>query len=230
MRCSFAAWIAIAALPAFADAAPAAKTLDLDHVMPPQPPDQLCDRLASNPFAGFGPQSWSKPFDDIDPYRAIPACREAVKSHAVQTRYKLKLALAYIAGDKLNLATPILDALVAEGNTAAMLALAYISPEREAAELIRKAADAGDANAMMLFGMSQLTGKGVPRSEMDGVRMLRKAADAGSTRAMMILAHFYNEGSYGLGFNPSEAQRLIEEAANRGDPAAKAILDPEPGD
>ena len=43
---------------------------------------------------------------------------------------------------------------VTKGNTSAMLALAYISPEAEAVELMHKAAERGDANAMMLYGVT----------------------------------------------------------------------------
>ena len=224
MRWSLAAWIAIAALSALAHRASAGAPLDLDRVLPDQPPDQLCDRLAADPFAGFGPEEWAKPFRDIDSYRAISACSQAAKANAEVPRFKLELALAYIAGEKRDLAKPLLDALSVQGDTSAMLALAYISPDGDAAELMRKAADAGNKNAMVLFGMSQLTGKGIPKSTIDGVRTIRKAADAGSTRAMMILAHFYNEGSYGVGFSPDEAKSLIEEAAKRGDPTAQAML------
>ena len=34
-----------------------AAPLDLDTVAPDEPPEQLCDRLAANPFAGFGPSA-----------------------------------------------------------------------------------------------------------------------------------------------------------------------------
>jgi len=57
-----------------------AAPLDLDNVMPEEPPEQLCDRLAANPFMGFGPDEWGKPFQAIDPYRAIPACSEAISA------------------------------------------------------------------------------------------------------------------------------------------------------
>jgi TPR repeat protein len=201
-----------------------AAPLDLDNVAPDEPPEQLCDRLAANPFSGFGPDEWGRPFQRIDPYRAIPACTEAVKRHPEERRFVLESALAYIAGDKKDEARPLLSELIGDGNTAAMLALAFISPEAEAAGLIHKAADDGDPNAMMLFGMSQLTGKGVPKNEIDGIRMLRRAAEAGSTRAMLILGHFYKDGSYGVGFNPEEAKRLISEAAKLGDPRAQNIL------
>jgi len=170
------------------------------------PEQQLYDRLAANPFAGFGPEEWGRPFQSIDPYRAIPACTEAMKLHPDERRFVLELALAYIAGDKRDKAMPLLDESIGEGNTGAMLALAYISPEGKAADLMHKAADRGDPKAMMLFAMSQLTGKGVPKDEIGGIRLLRRAAEAGSTRAMLILGHFYRDGAYGIGFNPEEAK------------------------
>ena len=51
-----------------------AAPLDLDAVAPDEPPEQLCDRLAANPFSGFGPDEWGKPFQTIDSFRAISAC------------------------------------------------------------------------------------------------------------------------------------------------------------
>ncbi|HEX5033558.1 MAG TPA: tetratricopeptide repeat protein [bacterium] len=225
MRCVFAAFAMFGSLALLQPAVGlAAAPLNLDEVMPEEPPEQACDRLAANPFMGFGPDEWGKPFQSIDPYRAIPACSEAMKLHPDERRYMLQLALADIAGDKKEQAKPLLDELIAQGNTSAMLALAFISPEVEAAELMLKAANAGDPNAMMLFAMAQLTGKGVAKNEIDGIRMLRRAAESGSTRAMLILGHFYKDGSYGIGFNQEEAIRLIAQAAKRGDPAAANIL------
>jgi len=201
-----------------------AAPLDLDTIAPDEPPEQLCDRLAANPFAGFGPDEWGRPFSSIDFYRAIPACTEAMKLHPDEHRFVLETALAYIAGKKNDEAKPLLQRLIGEGNTSAMLALAYISPEPEAADLMHKAAEAGDPNAMMLFGMALMTGQGIKKNEIDGVRMIRRAAEAGSTRAMLLMANFYNKGSFGVGLNPEEANKLISRAADLGDPSARAIL------
>ncbi|MEX2167215.1 MAG: hypothetical protein WD852_09400 [Methyloceanibacter sp.] len=77
---------------------------------------------------------------------------------------------------------------------------------------------------MILFGMTQITGKGIDKNTLDGVRMIRRAANTGSTRAMLILANFYNSGAYGVGLNPVEAKSLIAKAASLGDPAAKDML------
>jgi TPR repeat protein len=226
MRCVVAAFLLLASAALLSPLqAVRAAPLDLDTVAPPdEPPEQLCDRLAKNPFAGSGPDEWGKPFQGIDSYRAIPACSEAAKLHPNERRFQPGLGLAYIAGDKKDLARPLLDKLVGEGDTAAMLSLAFISPETEAAELMHKAAERGDASAMLLFGMSELTGKGVAKNEIEGIRMIRRAAEAGSTRAMLILGHFYQDGSYGVGFNPEEGKRLIGEAAKRGDAVTENIL------
>jgi hypothetical protein len=201
-----------------------AAPLDLNEVVADETPEALCDRLAPDPFAGFGPDEWGHPFRTVDFYRAVPACTEALANHPGEPRFALGAAMAYIAGKKTDSAKPLLDKLIAQGNTSAMLVLAYVSPEPEAADLMHQAADAGNANAMMLYGMALMTGKGVAKNSLDGVRMVRRAADAGSTRAMLLMANFYNEGAYGVGLNPAEAKDLIAKAAQLGDPTAKNIL------
>ncbi len=201
-----------------------AAPLNLNEIVTDETPESLCDRLAPNPFAGFGPDEWGQPFRTVDYYRAVPACTEALANHPGEPRFALGAAMAYIAGKKIESAKPLLDKLIAQGNTSAMLVLAYVSPEPEAADLMHQASDAGNANGMMLYGMALMTGKGVAKNPLDGVRMVRRAADAGSTRAMLLMANFYNEGAYGVGLNPAEAKVLIAKAAQLGDPAAKNIL------
>lgn len=171
--------------------------------------NSFATRLASDPFAGFGPVEWAQPFHTIDFYRAGPACAQAMKKHPNEPRFALGTALASIAGKRNDDAKKLLAPLVAKGNTSAILALAYISPEAEAADLMHQAAEAGSTPGMILFGMTQITGKGIDKNTIDGVRMIRRAADSGSTRAMLILANFYNSGAYGVGLNPAEAKSLI---------------------
>src|SRR5680860_1167754 len=145
-----------------------------------------------------------------------PSARAALRALAV--------AMANVAGKKPDAAKPLLKELIAKDNASAMLVLAYISPEAEAAKLMEKAADTGNANAMMLYGMTLMTGKGVPKDTLAGVRLVRRAADAGSTRAMLLMANFYNQGVHGVGLDHGEATDLIIEAAHLGDPSAKALL------
>jgi TPR repeat protein len=205
-------------------AALSAAPLDLDTIAPDEPPEQLCDRLAADPFAGFGPDEWAHPFASVDFYRAAPACKEAMRLHPGEPRFALQAGIAEVAGDKKEDARALLAPLVAEGNVTAMLALAFITSDQEAAALMRNAADKGSAPAMLLFGMAELYGKGVAKDQIDGVRMIRRAADNGSTRAMLIMANFYNKGDYGVGFDPEQGSALIRQAAKLGDPAARNIL------
>lgn len=185
---------------------------------------KACDTLVADPFAGGGPREWSSPFETIDSFQAIPICKEALKRHPQDQGLALKTALAYIAGRKNEEARPLLDRLVADNNASAMLALAFISRGPAATDLMRKAAEAGNPSGKVLYGMAQLTGQGVLKDEIAGVRTLREAAEAGSTRAMLILANFYYEGDFGVGYDPAEAKRLVAEAAGRGDPSAKEAL------
>jgi len=215
----FSLFLAASALPSTA-----AEPLNPNEIIEGETPEQLCDRLAADPFDGFGPDEWSDPFGKVDYYRALPACTKALEAHPEEQRFVLGVALANVAGDKRDIAKPILEDLIAKGNTSAMLVLAYISPEAEAAKLTEQAAKAGSPNAMMRWGMTLITGKGVPQDPVEGVRLMRQAAEAGSTRAMLILANFYNQGVYGVGLNPREATSWIAKAAEKGDPAAKNLL------
>ena len=52
---------------------------------------------------------------------------------------------------------------------------AVASPENEAADLLRKASDAGNASATLLFGMAQLYGNGLPKNQIDGVYIIRQS-------------------------------------------------------
>jgi hypothetical protein len=185
---------------------------------------KACLKLATDPFAGSGPREWSTPFQTIDPFQAIPVCKEALRRLPDDAGLKLATAFAYIAGRKNDQAKPLLDELVAQNNGDAMLALAFISKGAEATELMRKAGESGNASGLMLYGMAQLFGKGVPKDETGGLRNLRRAAEAGSTRAMLVLANVYYEGDYGVGYDPAEAKRLLMQAADRGDPNAKEAL------
>lgn len=206
-------------LPAFAAAAAEPPSAKDDAAL-----QKACLKLAADPFAGSGPREWSTPFQTIDSFQSIPVCKEALRRHPDDARLKLATAFAYIAGRKNDQAKPLLDELVAQNNSDAMLALAFISKGAEATELLRKAGEGSNASGLMLYGMAQLFGQGVPKDETGGLRNLRRAAEAGSTRAMLVLANVYYKGDYGVGYNPAEAKRLIAQAADRGDPNAKEAL------
>jgi TPR repeat protein len=181
---------------------------------------KACAKLAADRLPAAVPGNGRRPSSRS----AIPVCKEALRRRPDDARLKLATAFAYIAGRKNDQAKPLLEDLVAQNNSDAMLALAFISTGAEATELMRKAGEGGNASCLMLYGMAQLFGKGVPKDEAGGLRSLRRAAEAGSTRAMLVLANFYYKGDYGVGYDPSEAKRLLTEAAGRGDPSAKEAL------
>ena len=202
---AFSVWSLLVILPVFAALAADPRSAADDAAL-----QTACQKLAVDLFASSGPREWSTPFQSIDAFQAIPVCKEALRLHPDDARLKLAAAFAYIAGRKNEQAKPLLKQLAAQGNSDAMLALAFISTGPEATELMRKAAEGGNASGMMLYGMAQLFGKGVPKDETEGVRTLRRAAAVGSTRAMLVLANSYYEGDHGLGYDPGEAKRLAD--------------------
>ena len=67
MRCVTAALVLCGFAALFQPTASTAAPMDLDTIIVDETPEQLCDRLASDPFAGFGPVECT-----IDFYRAGP--------------------------------------------------------------------------------------------------------------------------------------------------------------
>lgn len=187
-------------------------------------PEEICDRLAADPFAGFGPKSWDKPFQEIDAAQAVPACEAALRLHPDEARYQLQAAIAYLAAQDQDRAKPLLKRLVEGGNAPAMVLLANISGDKESVELIQRAAALDNTAALIFLAFAQLTGDGVKQNTLDGIRLLSRAADLGNTEAMIILAGVYFDGQFGVPPDAAEGRRLILEAAARGNPSAKEVL------
>ena len=97
MRCVTAALVLCGFAALFQPTASTAAPMDLDTIIVDETPEQLCDRLASDPFAGFGPEEWAQPFRTIVFYRAGPTCAQAMKKHPDEPRFALGTALASIA-------------------------------------------------------------------------------------------------------------------------------------
>jgi TPR repeat protein len=64
----------------------------------------------------------------------------------------------------------------------------------KAAEWYRKAADRGNASAMVFLGAAYAQGSGVPKDLAEAAKWLRKAADAGNAVAMDGLGQMYANG------------------------------------
>src|SRR5690606_31961964 len=108
---AFGIWSLLAISPAFASTAAEPPSAQDDATL-----KSACLKLAVDPFAGSGPREWSTPFQTIDPFQAIPVCKEALRRHTDDASLKLATAFAYIAGRKNEQAKPLLEELVAQNN------------------------------------------------------------------------------------------------------------------
>jgi TPR repeat protein len=83
----------------------------------------------------------------------------------------------------------------------------------------RKAADAGDANAMNSLGLMYENGQGVPRDYRQAMAWYRKAADGGSSDAALQLGFFYGTGR-GVPLDYQQAMVWYRKAADAGNVVA----------
>lgn len=83
--------------------------------------------------------------------------------------------------------------------------------------IIKKAADAGDADALYALSLPLNLGGGTDR-QAELVRLLRKAAAQGSAAAARDLAAMYFRGNRGVAKDPDESLRLLQQAAAGDDP------------
>ncbi len=209
--------IILLCLPMLLAAAPEASGEEADAIA-------TCDRLAADPFEGFGPRSWDRPFQDIDAEKAVPACEAAMRQKPGDARYRLQMAVAYLAAREREKARPLLQGLAAENNAQAMVLLADISTDKESVALIEKAAALNNTAALIFLAFAQLTGDGVKQNVREGVKLLSHASDLGNTEAMIILAGVYFEGQFGVPPDAAEGRRLITRAAELGNPSARDVL------
>ena len=91
------------------------------------------------------------------------------------------------------------------------------SPEKIAA--LRKAAEAGDARAMLALGSINFFGHGVAKDNVEAAKWYRKAAEAGQTAAMNNLGLLYDRG-LGVSKDATEAVNWFRKAAEAGDATA----------
>jgi TPR repeat protein len=116
-----------------------------------------------------------------------------------------------------------LQKVATEGNKEAMyeLAIRYKdgAPKNAGmyAEWLRKAAEAGNVQAMTKLYAELNLGRDIQKDTAQSLFWLRKAAEAGSTRAMIMLAERYEIG-FELSENKEEAFRWYHRAAELGDP------------
>lgn len=121
-----------------------------------------------------------------------------------------------------------LAALAGEGNTRAMIGLGYMAltpdsqkfqPEKALA-LFRKAADAGDAEAMFELGKLYEKGIGTAQNVSEAIKLFQQSADLGFADAINDLGFLYYQGADGLPRDPKKAVDLFVRAADLRHPQA----------
>jgi len=89
---------------------------------------------------------------------------------------------------------PHLLALVAEGNTAAMIELAWATEDMgERAVWFRKAAEAGNSDGMYELGILLYQGRGVAEDKGEAKQWFQRAARAGNAKAQEVLKGLFQE-------------------------------------
>ena len=97
------------------------------------------------------------------------------------------------------------------------------SPTTQPIEVLRKAAEQGDAEAQFNLGVCYYTGKGMERDESEAVKWFRKAAEQGYANAQYNLGSCYRTG---IGTEPDqrEAVKWYRKAAEQGNAVAQCSL------
>ena len=94
----------------------------------------------------------------------------------------------------------------------------------KAREWYEKAADKGDASAMVNLGVLYANGHGVAQDYAKAREWYEKAADKGDASAMPNLGLLYHNGQ-GVAQDYAKAREWYEKAADKGDASAKAHLE-----
>jgi tetratricopeptide (TPR) repeat protein len=161
--------------------------------------------------------------------RAVSACEDAVRDHPKVRRFAYQLARALEAAGQFDKARAGYETLVKQGYAAALYSLAMLYANGrgvprdigEANDLLRRAVEAGHAEAMFQLGHHVQFGLGFNAGDHVGaVALYRKAVNAGHVVTLIRLAEFQYLGFGGLARDPAEASRLYFKALATGDDEA----------
>jgi len=164
----------------------------------------------------------------------VRAYKKAGEGHERIFEQEFRLGAGVVKKVEVNLGNPQLTAgqkleyereiekvrkLVEAGDTSRIMqlgAMYSISGNHGAAnQWYRKAAAAGDSDAMMALASAYALGDGVPVSDAEAVQWYRKAADAGNVKAMYELANSYRDGT-GVQKSFEQSFAWIRKAADAG--------------
>lgn len=93
----------------------------------------------------------------------------------------------------------------------------------EALPLLKQAAEAGEHNAMAVYGAAFLQGRGVRLDGGQALHWIGKAHEAGSDQACSLLGMMYATGM-AVKKDVSKARELLTIAAEKGDDGAREML------
>ncbi|QYJ01142.1 hypothetical protein KUV46_01810 [Thalassovita mediterranea] len=101
---------------------------------------------------------------------------------------------------------------------------AYLEKDYSEIALIRRYADAGEADALAIIGQAYLYGMGYARDQDLGVTYLTRAAEAGDWPAAIHLSRIYAYGDAGQAKDEVKSAEFAVLAAKLGDPIASTRL------
>jgi hypothetical protein len=142
-----------------------------------------------------------------------------------------RAALTAFRGGDMTGAMTTLRRTSGQGHVPSMVLLGYVleqgSLDAEAAQMYRKAADAGSADGEVALATMLAAGKGIKQDVPQAVRLYESAAGRGNAAAINVLAQAYISGT--LGFtrekrNNAQAVAALERAARQGFEPAVAEL------
>lgn len=107
---------------------------------------------------------------------------------------------------------------------------AYLEKDYSEIALIRRYADAGEADALAIIGQAYLYGMGYARDQDLGVTYLTRAAEAGDWPAAVQLSRIYAYGDAGQVKDEAKSAEFAVLAAKLGDPAGPRRLSQMPRD
>lgn len=114
------------------------------------------------------------------------------------------------------------------GHVRAMALLGYVLDKSEentaAVRMYQRAADLGDAEALLALGVMYANGEGVEKNTESAVSLIEQAATVGYGPAIVTLANAYLKGSLGLGIDKRVARQWLERGAALGYEPARQEL------
>ncbi|MDR3372864.1 MAG: PAN domain-containing protein [Ancalomicrobiaceae bacterium] len=172
------------------------RVAELTRSCGPVPPAALtggtatdCDREAGFAFDPELPKGIEpKPFELIDPSRAVPVCQRAADNSPSSLRIHMELGRAFERDGRMN----------------------------EARIAYKEAADQGNAPAAYLYGMMVNRGVGGPQDDAEAERYFKLARTRGVAPAATALGLLYAGSDRPAGPGEADTLRLLEEAAQRG--------------